>query len=122
MFKKSLYALGATAVLAIAGLPAAAQAQNCDHVVAIHNTTNTPIYYVYITNVGVDNWGSDWLDEDESIAPGATTRFNMDDRSGARRFDVKITYKNRVSHEIRNVDSCAVTHIDANANGLEIAY
>ena len=43
--------------------------------VLIENYSDHPICYVYISPSGNDNWGNNWLGENESILPGEAITF-----------------------------------------------
>lgn len=120
MIKNIAKAALGTLAFALVALPGAASAQSHNRVVAIHNTDSISIYYVYITNTGVNTWGNDWLDDDVIISD-ETMNFNIDDHSGACRFDLKVKYKNGVERQLRDINVCSISHIDANTSGITVA-
>lgn len=79
--------------------------------VAVHNHTGETIYYVFWSNTGDDTWrqdrlGSDvLLDENEWIV-------EVDDGSGACRFDFKVRTANSREIVRNNVNVCEVSVVD----------
>jgi hypothetical protein len=44
----------------------------------LRNTLEVPACFVYISPTDNDEWGNDWLSEDEFILPGDTRTFNLE--------------------------------------------
>lgn len=112
----------ALAAIALASLATTANAQDVrNRWIEFHNTTGTTAYYVYATNTADDDWGSDWLGADV-IRPDETYSLNMNDGTGACRFDIKVVYANQAEQTLMDVNVCAISHIDLQPGGLEVVY
>ena len=114
MGKHFIRMIAASAGLAALAAPAMAVAQdNYNRGVTILYMTGKSIYYVRYSNTSAGSYGPDRLGSRETIAPDATRDFDIDDGTGACRFDVKVTYEDDSEATIRDVNVCAVSHLDA---------
>jgi hypothetical protein len=79
--------------------------------VAVHNHTGETIYYIYWSNTGDNSWREDRLGSDV-LLDGQEWSVQVDDGSGACRFDFKI--RTASSREIvrNNVNVCEVSSVD----------
>ena len=81
----AILVLAITGLLALPGLldaakpiaSAAPPIQTTDATLRIINDSEQTICQVLISPVTVSEWGKDWLDEDETIPPGATASFDL---------------------------------------------
>ena len=118
--------LSLVGTLLVAGSGAAnAMANSSDglnrHVV-LHNTTDTSVHYLYITNAGYSKWGYDRLGSSETIVSDEKMQFNIDDGSGYCRFDIKAVFRNGEVRTGYGLNVCAGEHIDITASGVVTAY
>lgn len=98
--------LGLAALLA--ATPLAAQQ---DRRIAVHNHLREPIYFLYWSNTATDDWGSDQLGDDV-LMPGNRQVFDIDDGSGACRFDFKVVTKTGKEYTRANVDVCVESSVE----------
>jgi len=84
-----------------------------DRRVAVHNHTGETIYYIYWSNTGDDSWREDRLGSDV-LLDGQEWPVEVDDGSGACRFDFKV--RTASSREIvrNNINVCEVSAVDFN--------
>ncbi len=84
-----------------------------DRRVAVHNHTGETIYYIYWSNTGDDSWREDRLGSDV-LLDGQEWSIEVDDGSGACRFDFKV--RTASSREIvrNNINVCEVSTVDFN--------
>jgi hypothetical protein len=110
------------AAIALATLTSTANAQDSrNRWVEFHNTTGTTAYWLYATNTADQDWGDDWLGADV-IRPDQTYSLDVNDGTGACRFDIKVVYANQAEQTLMDVNVCAISHIDLLPGGLEVAY
>lgn len=81
--------------------------------VSVHNHTGETIYYVYWSNTGDDSWREDRLGSDV-LLDDEEWDVEVDDGSGACRFDFKV--RTASSREVvrNNINVCETTIIDFN--------
>ena len=103
MFKRFLL-LSAIAVTALAGTHTALAA---DRHVKVINKTKTPIFGFYASRTSTNDWEEDILGEDV-IMPGQSMTFNIDDGSGACKYDFKGEFEDGEEVVKANVDVCKV--------------
>ncbi len=96
--------------LVIAALPLlwAVSASAADRNVDIVNQTGQTMVHFYASNTGTDSWEEDILGHDK-LANGDTQPVNIDDGSGACRFDFKAVFADGSSSVRRGVDVCKVS-------------
>lgn len=92
------------AFLVLLAMPSHATAQN--RAVKIVNEASTPIYHLYVTNVGDDDWGPDQLGAFETIGYDRYRIFNMDDGTGYCMFDLKAVLSDGRVAIRRNFNVC----------------
>lgn len=98
-------------LLLLAGLlasAAASPATAADRRVNIINRSGQTMVEFYASNTRRDSWEEDILGQD-TLAHGATQRIDIDDGSGACRFDFKAVFEDGSSSVRRNVDVCSIT-------------
>lgn len=103
MFKRFLL-LSAITVTALAGTNTALAA---DRHVKVINKTKTPIMAFYASRTSSDDWEEDILGDDV-IMPGESMVINIDDGTGACRFDFKGEFEDGEEVVKSNVDVCKV--------------
>ena len=81
--------------------------------VAVRNHTGETIYYVYWSNTGDDSWREDRLGSDV-LLDDQEWSVEVDDGSGACRFDFKVRTANGRDIVRDNVNVCEVSSIDFN--------
>lgn len=91
------------ALLLLAG---AAQAANRH--VDIVNKTGMTIKHFYASTTGTDDWEEDILGRDV-IEDGDTFDINVDDGSGACRYDFKAVFENGASLVRNNINVCQIS-------------
>ena len=94
----------ASLVLMFAGTAASAANRHVD----IVNATGLTLSEFYASNTGADDWEEDILGRDE-LADGETFEINVDDGTGACKFDFKAVFTNGTSHVQRGVNVCAIS-------------
>ncbi len=97
-----LFALLAACIL-IAGTAHAA-----DRHVDIVNKTGMTMTHFFASNSGSRSWEEDILGRD-TLADGDTVTVDIDDGTGACKFDFKAVFDNGQSLERGNIDVCKVT-------------
>ena len=86
----------------------AVSASAADRNVDIVNQTGQTMVHFYASNTGSDSWEEDILGHDK-LANGDTQPVNIDDGSGACRFDFKAVFSDGTSSVRRGVDVCKVS-------------
>jgi hypothetical protein len=96
-----------TTMLAVALLGTTA-AQAANRHVDIVNKTGQTLTHFYASAVGVDNWEEDILGRD-TIDQGETFDINIDDGSGACRYDFKAVFENGTELVKNNINVCSIS-------------
>lgn len=96
--------LSAIAVTALAGTNVALAA---DRKVKVINKTKTAIYAFYASRTSTNDWEEDILGDDV-IMPGESMTIDIDDGTGACKFDFKGEFKDGDEVVKNNVDVCKV--------------
>lgn len=104
MFKRFLL-MSAIAVTALASSNAALAA---DRKVKVINKTKTPIFAFYASRTSSNDWEEDILGDDV-IMPGSSLVINIDDGSGACKFDFKGEFEDGEEVVKANVDVCKIS-------------
>lgn len=94
--------IGAAVMAMMAG---AAVAQQYNRVMTVHNNTSETIMYLYSTNTGTADWGSDILGSDV-IPAGEAIVVDFDDGSGYCRMDIRAEFADGSEAEVRRVNVC----------------
>lgn len=82
-----------------------------DRRVSIHNHTNEDFMTIRFSNTASTVWGPDRLGS--GILRAHTNRtFDMDDRTGACRFDVQVTTRSGQTYTRTNVDACSISTLE----------
>lgn len=102
---KRILLLSAIAVTALAGTNTALAA---DRKVTIVNKTKTAMYGFYASRTATNDWEEDILGEGV-IMPGESMVINIDDGSGACKFDFKAEFEDGEDVVEANVDVCAIS-------------
>ncbi len=89
----------------------AARTDGRDRRVAIHNHTAETFASIFFSNTGQNTWGPDRLGTDVQRARSNRT-FNIDDRTGACRFDIKARTTSGREYVSRDVNVCAVSAVE----------
>lgn len=103
MFKRFLL-LTAVMVTALATTNTALAA---DRKVKVINKTRTPIFAFYASRTTTNDWEEDILGDDV-IMPGESMMINIDDGSGACKFDFKGEFEDGDEVVKKNVDVCRI--------------
>ena len=104
MLKRFLL-LSAIAVTALAGTNTALAA---DRNVKIINKTKTALFGFYASRTSTSDWEEDILGDDV-IMPGGSMTINIDDGSGACKFDFKGEFEDGDEVVKNNVDVCRIS-------------
>jgi hypothetical protein len=102
---KSIITLGLAGFLAVSAFSAASAA---NRKVDIINKTGMTLSEFYASNTGADDWEEDILGSDE-LANGETFEIDVDDGTGACKFDFKAVFTNGTSHVRRGVNVCSIS-------------
>lgn len=103
MLKRFLL-MSVIAVTALAGTNAALAA---DRKVKVINKTKTPIFAFYASRTSTSDWEEDILGDDV-IMPGESLLIDIDDGTGACKFDFKGEFEDGDEVVKKNVDVCKV--------------
>ena len=103
MLKRSLL-MFAIAVVTLAGTNTALAA---DRKVRVINKTKTPIFAFYASRTSTNDWEEDILGDDV-IMPGESLVIDIDDGTGACRFDFKGEFEDGDAVVKNNVDVCKI--------------
>jgi hypothetical protein len=96
MKKNGIFAATA-AVILLLGTGCASMPSRSGPKITIRNNTGETIYYVYISPVSSDSWGSDWLGSSETLSNGGSRTFTL-----AQPLDVENRYDLRISIAYRD--------------------
>ena len=86
----------------------AGAAQGANRHVDIVNKTGMTIKHFYASTTGTDDWEEDILGRDV-IEDGDTFDINVDDGSGACRYDFKAVFENGASLVRNNINVCQIS-------------
>ena len=92
----------------LAGAAASTVAFAADRRVNIVNKTGLVMTHFYASNSGTDSWEEDILGRD-TLADGETVQVDINDGSGACKFDFKAVFENGASLERQGIDVCQVS-------------
>ncbi|NGR07779.1 hypothetical protein G5B41_09405 [bacterium SGD-2] len=96
--------LSAIVVTTLAGTDAALAA---DRKVRVINKTKTPIFAFYASRTSTNDWEEDILGDDV-IMPGKSLTIDIDDGTGACKFDFKAEFEDGDEVVKANVDVCRI--------------
>lgn len=102
-----------TAAACAALLLLAGSAQAANRHVDIVNKTGMAMKHFYASTTGTDDWEEDILGRDV-IESGDTFDINIDDGSGACRYDFKAVFENGQSLVRKNVNVCEISSFTYN--------
>jgi hypothetical protein len=102
---KIIATLAATGLFVVSALTAASAANR--HVDVVNSTGKTMSEF-YASNSGADDWEEDILGKD-TLEDGEVFEINIDDGSGACKFDFKAVFDDGSSHVRRGVDVCTIS-------------
>ena len=78
----------------------------------VYNKGTEPIYYLHVSHISEDKWGSDIMAEDEVLMPDERVKVTFpDDGSDLCYYDVQAVYKDGHKREQRDIDLCTVSEI-----------
>jgi hypothetical protein len=103
------FTLFASIALACSG----GMAQAADRHVDIVNKTGMTMTKFYASNTGADSWQEDILGRD-TLDDGDTIAVNIDDGTGACKFDFKAEFENGRSLVRRSIDVCQLSSFTYN--------
>ncbi len=92
---------------------AAAPARAADRHVEIVNNTGRTMTSFYASRVGAKSWEEDILGQD-TLDDGDSVTVNINDGSGACRFDFKAVFEGGASLEKANIDVCTISRFTYN--------
>lgn len=75
--------------------------------VTVVNKTKSTMSAIYASSVGTSSWEEDILGQD-TLAPGESVEIDMDDGSGACRFDLKAEFSDGTEGVQENLNICKV--------------
>jgi hypothetical protein len=93
--------------LAAAAMMLTGVAHAADRHVDIVNKTGMTLTHFYASNSGRSSWEEDILGRD-TLDDGETFSINIDDGSGACKFDFKAVFENGKSLERGGIDVCSI--------------
>lgn len=93
--------------VAVTALTSTHPALAADRKVKVINKTKTPIFAFYASRTASNDWEEDILGDDV-IMPGASMVINIDDGSGACKFDFKGEFEDGDEVVKANVDVCKI--------------
>ncbi len=96
------------ALISASVLLSATAASALDRRVVIHNGASEPIFYLYGSNTGTNEWEEDILGEDV-LMPGAEVRVDYDDGTGFCVFDFKAQFESGREDVEYGVNVCEVS-------------
>ena len=102
---KIVATLAAAGFLAVSAINAASAANRKVDVV---NDTGLTMSEFYASNTGTDDWEEDILGSD-TLDVGDIFEIDIDDGTGACKFDFKAVFTNGTSHVQRAINVCAVS-------------
>ena len=102
---KIVATLAAAGFLAVSAFTAASAANRKVDVV---NDTGLTMSEFYASNTGADDWEEDILGSD-TLDAGDTFEIDIDDGTGACKFDFKAVFTNGTSHVQRAINVCSVS-------------
>jgi hypothetical protein len=74
------------------------------------NSTNYPVYELYVSSNNTDSWEEDVLAED-ILPANHSTRINFSGDPGSCLFDIKAVFKDGSSMEDYEIDLCTVSNV-----------
>ena len=95
----------AASLLFLSQNAAAPPAHSVNGHVILTNDTRQPIVEIYVSDDGADYWQEDLLGS-EFLLPGGSVIFDVDDRNGNCRVDVKTVFDNGSDFVKRGVNAC----------------
>lgn len=98
----------AAVLLAVTSAPAAFAA---DRTVTVNNRSSYQIQEFYASNVGTNDWEEDILGVDV-LAPGEAVDIDIDDGTGACRFDFRAVFVDGDEAVKKNVNVCEISEFD----------
>ncbi len=121
-FQRFVSAAAILAAVALSAQPALAQSDGArDREVALHNHAQVSVWRFYASRVGVDSWQEDMLGGTVLFA-GRQKIANIDDGSGACRYDIKVEFNGGKVLTKMGVNVCAATVIDIYADRIVVQY
>ena len=96
------------ATLAAAGFLAVSAFTAANRKVDVVNDTGLTMSEFYASNTGADDWEEDILGSD-TLDAGDTFEIDIDDGTGACKFDFKAVFTNGTSHVQRAINVCSVS-------------
>lgn len=95
---------------AIVGIAAATSgtALAADKKVTVVNKTKTTIVAIFASSVGASTWEEDILGDAMMLAPRESVEIDMDDGTGACRFDLKAEFEDGTDTVQKNLNVCEV--------------
>lgn len=97
-----------TAVLVALLAMGSVSAMAADRRVNIVNQTGQTMVHFYASNSGSNSWEEDILGSD-TLENGATQPVDIDDGTGACKFDFKAVFASGASLERKNIDVCTIS-------------
>lgn len=100
-----------SSILAVTGflvVSAFAPASAANRHVDVINKTGKTLSEFYASNTGTESWEEDILGKD-TLDDGETFEINIDDGTGACKFDFKAVFTDGTSHVQRGVDVCTIS-------------
>ena len=97
----------AASLLFLSQSPAGPPAHSGDGHVILTNNTRQPIVEIYVSDDGAAHWQDDLLGS-EFLLPGRSVFFDVDDRNGNCKVDVKAVLDNGSDLIKRGVNACLI--------------
>lgn len=83
-----------------------------DRRIAIHNHTAENFRSIYYSNTADDKYGSNRLTANQILRAGSNRTFDINDGTGACRFDIKVETSTGRTYEKKNVNVCAESSVE----------
>ena len=100
--------LGVVLALSATAIPAVPSAHAANRRVDIINKTGRSLTHFYASRVGTNDWEEDILGKD-TLDNGETFEINIDDGSGACRFDFKAVFEGGSELIKKNINVCEIS-------------
>lgn len=83
-----------------------------DRRIAIHNHTAENFRSVYYSNTADDNYGSNRMAANQILRAGSNRTFDINDGTGACRFDIKVETSTGRTYEKKNINVCTESSVE----------
>ena len=78
----------------------------------VYNKGTEPIYYLHVSHISEENWGSDIMAADEVLMPDERIKVKFSDDTDLCHYDVQAVYKDGDKREKRDENLCEVESVE----------